>query len=563
MAPATAPSPPTGLDVAVDAADVVLTWSAPDDEGSSAVTGYRVAVRNYHHYPTEEVDADVRTATFTGLPAGVYTASVVALSDDGESESAAEEVTVAPGVPTQVQAVQVGDGIVGVTWEEPGNVGGTPLAGYTVEVEGGESQDLDVDARSTTFGGLDPGDYVVTVQAFATFADGDTASSPVSVSGSPSAPANVLAQPSGGGTATVSWDESPDLGNSPLTGYSVPLDGVLAGEVGVSPRELVLDGLAPGEYLVQVTASTEYAHSGPGSSSLVMPALPGEPVGVRAEQTGPTSVPVTWDAPSAEGASPVIGYLVAASPVLLTGVLDDGLAASAPGGQRYEVSEDTFGYEFTGLLPDTPYRFTVAAITADGIGEPGSDDEQTEEWRAPSVPTDVSVRQTGARQVTFRFGAPEDPGISNLTGYVLGVSGPDSGGSQELDADVREVVHDDLAPGRYVFRILAMNEQGADGAAVDVELTVDGPTVVDDPDETPDDTPVVVETPVVTSPVVNNAPVRSTGTLPATVTYTSAGQGALARTGTEAGTVALGGALLLLMGAGALVAGRRRQGASA
>lgn len=558
----TAPSAPE-VSVAVIEDDATVTWAAPTIAGTSPVTGYEVSVDGA--LPTT-VAADVFSAPFADLAPGSHMASVVALTVDMDSEAGTDlfDVTAAPTAPEQLTATQDGPADIDVTWTTPAYTGYPGLDGYSVWLDDDESAAVPVAAGdlSVTLTGVAPGAHVVSVRTTSKYGDSAPATASAYVSSSPSEPLDITMERLGSDVVTIRWAAPSDPGHPGVDSYDVRLDG--GGSQRVADREVTLIGVALGSHAVTVVANNEFGHSEAATFTfeLAPVALPSEPVEVRATQTGPTSVLVTWDPPSTEGTSPVTGYRLTAAPILLTGLVDDDLAAAAdPGTQSYEVSEDTFSYEFTNLLADTRYRFTVAAITADGVGETGQDDEQTEEWRAPSVPTDVSVTQTGARQVTFRFGAPEDEGTSAVTGYVLGVSGPDSGGYQELGADVREVVLDDLAPGRYLFRILAMNEQGADGAAVDIELVVvDGSTPpVDDPDETP----VVEETPAVTSPVVNNAPVRWTGTLPATVTYTSAGPGTLARTGAEAGSVALGGALLLLMGVGALLAGRRRQGTNA
>jgi len=89
-----APAAPTVESVGTDG--VGVRWAAPAD-GGSALTGYVVRLESSSgSFRTASVDAATLSHTFTGLPAGVYTASVVAKNAVGESAVSASsaEITV-------------------------------------------------------------------------------------------------------------------------------------------------------------------------------------------------------------------------------------------------------------------------------------------------------------------------------------------------------------------------------------------------------------------------------------------------------------------------------------
>lgn len=543
--PTTAPDSPGDVAVAQPTPGTALvSWSAPASTGTAELQGYRVTVDGVE---SDLLPAGTTSLALDDLQPGAHTVSVVAVTADGTSKpgTAGFDVQTAPSAPTQVLAGHEGDGTVSVTWAAPEQAGYPALDRYVVWLDDDASTRQEVSAAelSTTLTGVAPGNRTVHVAAAGALT-GASASAVVVVTAAPSPPLRPVATVAGRGSVALSWQPPADAGYPGVGGYAVLVDGRLDRTVDASRTDVVLDGVAAGARTFSVVALSKAGDSDAATVGLTVPSLPSAPLQVAAQQTGPTSVLVTWLDPEDPGTSGVTGYRVTAEPQLPLLSLVDGLGAALPPTLEQEVGSDTREWEFTGLQAGTAYDFSVTALTAEGAGDTAGDQEQTDPWAVPSAPTAVSATQTGPAQVTVTFGAPAEEGTSPVTGYVLGLSSEESDGYQEFGADVREIQVDDLAPGRYLLQLVAVNEEGV-GEPVRLEVVVEA---TEEPDGTPD-APV--------APVVANAPVRSVDAVPAPVTATGSEPTSLARTGTEAGTVALGGVLMLLLGAGGILLGRR------
>jgi hypothetical protein len=133
--PATPPGAPTSPNAAVDTnGTVTLTWTAPANNGGSAITGYTVTVGGGPGACT--VTGAQTTCTGTGLTfATPYTFNISAVNATGTGPFVQVEATPI-GRPTQPTAVQLaglsGTGIVTVSWTAPNNSRGSAITGSTV-----------------------------------------------------------------------------------------------------------------------------------------------------------------------------------------------------------------------------------------------------------------------------------------------------------------------------------------------------------------------------------------------------------------------------------------------
>ena len=138
--------------------------------------------------------------------------------------------------------------------------------------------------------------------------------------------------------------------------------------------------------------------------------LPGAPTGLMVDNAGPTTVTLSWTAPSDEGSHTIIEYLVERS--------TDSATRQQP-----TVTNDPPPYYDAGLTPETTYHYRVSAITAVGTGEPS----ETVSATTAALPvmtiavavvngnpvTSVTERE-GAPFITTRTGDTSEAGTVNL-----------------------------------------------------------------------------------------------------------------------------------------------------
>lgn len=180
------PGSPTSVTATGGNARAVIDWSAPSDNGGSAITGYTVTSS-----PSGASCVETGTAAVcTGLTNGTaYRFSVKATNIAGDSvassfSSAVTPATV-PGAPTAVTA-SAGNARATVDWNAPSSNGGAPITTYTVtSLPTGAA--CSVSGTAATCTGLSNGtSYRFTVKA--TNSAGDSAASNASASITPSAP---------------------------------------------------------------------------------------------------------------------------------------------------------------------------------------------------------------------------------------------------------------------------------------------------------------------------------------------------------------------------------------
>ena len=262
-------------------------WSAPIDEGSSAITGYRLTLDDGTTPIVNTYGAGARYASVTGLTNGsLYTAIIEATNDSGSSYGTAasfrpfEPGNGVPGEPASVGAV-AGPGYTSaiVEWTAPSSLPDSTIFWYVIKSQSSDPADPVIKRTangltqtSLNITGLNPSStYTFTIQAVDCPGYGPavvTNSVGITV---PDAPTNARALP-GNAQATVSFTAPTNDGGSAITSYTVTStpDGITATG---SSSPITITGLTnETSYIFYVFATNSIGNSASGApSSSVIP----------------------------------------------------------------------------------------------------------------------------------------------------------------------------------------------------------------------------------------------------------------------------------------------------
>ena len=362
------PRPPTGLAATALGATIVdLAWTAPADDGDSAITGYKVEVSNTGTSNWTDLEDDTESTLkfyrHSGLSNGdTRHYRVSAINANGTSPaSASANATTMTGAHHAVPPTIYGDEI----WSATMTVG-TPgsLEGY-------------IASRLTVFqGALSP----------ATFNHGGTEFA-------------VL---------NVYYDSS---GNIVQFSPDAPL-GAGKYNLHLGPRNIRYDSLASATNVGQTSPNPNWQHGDRVDIRLVEATAPAKPTGLSATAAGNAQIDLAWTAPEDDGGRTVTGYKVEVSDDGSSGSWDDLVADTG--------STDT-AYSHTGLSAGQTRHYRVSAINAAGTSDESDSDSATTQRTAPDPPA-VSAIADGTSKIVVSWRAPANDGGSAVTGYRLQVS---------------------------------------------------------------------------------------------------------------------------------------------
>ena len=144
VATTTVPGAPTGLSATANGSTTIdLDWTAPSDNGGSAITGYRIEVSPNGASNWTDLVANTGTTGTTyahiGLSAGDtrhYRVSARNTNGAGAASNVANATTgtTVPGAPTGLSATANGSTTIDLDWTAPGDNGGSAITGYRIEV---------------------------------------------------------------------------------------------------------------------------------------------------------------------------------------------------------------------------------------------------------------------------------------------------------------------------------------------------------------------------------------------------------------------------------------------
>ncbi len=504
-AAATRPSAPRNLTATASGrTTIILNWTAPADDGGSAITYYRVGVSTNQGTSWTGL-ADVRGATtysHTGLSAGTRrdyrvvaaNSSGRGFSDRSNVANATTAAATAPGVPRNVTATADGQTVINLRWTLPADNGGRAITGYRVQwSSNGNPPWTDVIPAHTGTGrtyrhtGLSAG----TTRHYRVFArnsvgegtssgtvNATTAAAPTLTT--PAAPTGLRAEAEGPETISLSWNAPTNTGGAAITGYQIEVspNGTsnwddLVANTGSTTTGYVHRGLDAGTrryYRVSAINSEGTGAASNVDDATTLPAtVPAAPTELTAAADGQTTINLSWKAPTNRGGVPINGYQIEVSP--------NGTDTWTKVTPAHTGTGRT--YSHTGLTAGTTRHYRVYARNSKGTSAAASNVASATTAAvatAPGAPPDLQVFPTGFHDVRLTWGRP--PSDSPITGYKVEWS-TDGGtnwetliGYDDLTRTRYEFLSSRLTPGSvFHFRVLARSALGDSAPSDAVSVT--------------------------------------------------------------------------------------------
>jgi hypothetical protein len=434
------PSAPTGVGAMPASNSALVSWSVPQADGDSPITGYTVTpyIGATAQTPVP-VGAASTSKTVTGLDNGTaYTFKVTATNSAGTSPASTASNAVTPqqtifdfAAPATVDSQDSLPVEVGVKFKADSNGSITGVRYYKASTNTGTH----VGSLWSAAGSL---------LAQATFANESasgwqtmTFSSPVAVTA--------------GTTYVASYHTNSGHYSDTAGGLSAAVDnGPLHALANSSSVNGVYAYAANPAFPNGTYNSTNYWVD-------VMYAVPapGQVTGVSASEAGQSSANVSWSAPASGG--PVASYKV--TPYI---------GAAAQTSTTITGSPLPTSAKITGLTTGTAYTFTVTAVNANGAG-PASAHSNSVTPQAPvvpSAPTGVSARPA-TKSALVDWSAPTSDGDSPITGYtVTPYVGATAQTPVQVSASTTSKTVTGLTNGTgYTFKVTATNAVGTGPAS--------------------------------------------------------------------------------------------------
>ena len=234
-AEAVVPGSPTGVGGTSGNTQVSLSWTAPSDNGGSAITDYVVQVKPASGGAWTTFSDGTSTSTsavVTGLTNGtayIFQVAAVNAAGTGSYSSSSSSVTpyTTPGAPTGVAGTS-GNTQVSLSWTAPSDNGGALITDYAIQYSSNGGAwitftDGVSTGTSTVVTGLANGtEYIFQVAAINSVGTGTSSASSLGVTPvtNPGAPTSVTGT-AGDGQVSLSWTAPSSNGGSAITDYFV------------------------------------------------------------------------------------------------------------------------------------------------------------------------------------------------------------------------------------------------------------------------------------------------------------------------------------------------------
>ena len=494
------PGPPTNLAATADGITAIgLSWRAPSNTGTSAITGYRIEVSSNAGTSWSNLVANTgSTATtynHTGLSANTtrhYRVSAINAAGTGVPSNVASATTAAvtrPGPPSNLEAEAGGPTEVELDWDAPASDGGSPVTGYRIEYseDGDDWDDLEEDTESTStryvHRGARPGTrYWYRVRAINAAGESEPSNRVDARTDAtvPDAPTGLAARAVDEGRIDLEWTAPEFDGGGALTGYRVEVSygdvnwQVLSENTQSAATTYTHTGLdANTEATYRVAAVNAQGHGAYSNMATARTdaTVAGAPRGLNARPVGTDRIDLSWTPPLDDGGSEIEGYriLVAGPAGAFTALINHtGTAAAA--------------FSDTGLDPGTRRRYQVQAINDAGVGPSSNIASARTDPVVADAPVNVAARAEGSNAIVVTWEPPAYTGGAALAGYRIEVHDGTAWAVLVEDHGLSTTyTHGGLDPGdERRYRVRALNEAGTSEPS-NVAVAATDPVVPDPP----------------------------------------------------------------------------------
>ena len=447
-APKAKPSAPRnlGYTIATDSLSAALSWTAPANIGSSAISRYII------YSASDSVGGTTGLKhTHTLVRGRTYTITVAAVNAAGTGPKSNSVTVVAKKIVTAPKAkpsaprslaVRASGTSNTLTWTAPADTGSSAITAYKIEYNDGSGWiNLDQTGTVLTYphADVEPGKkYRYRVSAINTQGTGP-ASNEVSITSEvrkPSAPLNVLAS-ADGSDVSLSWTAPTTTGGGEITGYQIEVSGIGGGwSVLVANTGPVMtyqdSGREPGVRLRYRVAAINAAGIGPvsGVAEVTIEAVqPGVPTAVGAIARDYNTIDISWNPPVNDGGTEIIGYQIETS--------ENGTSWRV---LARDLSPSSRLHTHTNLDPVTTYHYRVFSKNEKGFSAASAIVQATTEADLPDRPTNINATAEGSNAIYLSWRAPVYTGGVEITGYRIETS-EDAQSWQTLDDNIEADIH--------------------------------------------------------------------------------------------------------------------------
>ena len=506
------PNAPTGLTAkAIGETTINLSWSAPSDNGSVDVSGYKIEVSPDGRSEWADLSAntrsDSRTYSHTGLTAGTtvfYRVSAINSSGTG-SPSAVVSATTLPKPPLALRTTEVRRTTITLFWTAPPNQGSAPIRGYRIQsspdtTDVSNWSDIVANTGNTETYYIDTGLSPNTKRFYRVYSiniggesiPSNVASTTTLSISAPAAPPGLTARASGS-SVILSWS-APDDGGSPITGYGITFTDQnisggwtgIGGSIGPTATTYTHTNLEfEKTYHYAVTASNSIGSSALSDIVSARPTgtalRPDPPRSLTANPGGSSIINLSWSPPASHGGAAITAYRMQWSP--------DGTADSWTDLTPNTMPPAT-SRQHTGLDAGITRHYRVYAINSVGESAQSSNiamaTTTTGTGIAPDKPTLLRATASGQTTINLSWTAPANSGSTPLFGYRIEVSEDAGTNWEDFSRTESFLTTSDAHTGLTVgttrhYRVYSINHEGFESEASDVVSATTGTTAATAP----------------------------------------------------------------------------------